>query len=62
MKTIFVLNPKAGKGRGLDKIKEEVLASADKLGVEAGIYVTKSRGDAENFARLASSEAENAGE
>ena len=62
MKTIFVLNPKAGKGRGLDKIKEEVLASADKLGVEAGIYVTKSRGDAENFARLAASEAENAGE
>ena len=41
---------------------EEVLASADKLGVEAGIYVTKSRGDAENFARLAASEAENAGE
>ena len=24
MKTVFLLNPKAGKGRGLDKIKEAV--------------------------------------
>ena len=24
MKTVFLLNPKAGKGKGLDRIKEEV--------------------------------------
>ena len=31
MKTVFVLNPKAGKGRGLDKIREEIAAAASLL-------------------------------
>lgn len=58
MKTIFVLNPKAGKGKGLDKIKEEVEKASQNLGVRAGIYLTKSVGDAEAFARLVASETE----
>ena len=61
MKTVFVLNPKAGKGRGLDKIREEIAAAASRLGVEAGFYVTKGVGDAESFARLACEEAEKQG-
>lgn len=62
MKTIFLLNPKAGKGRGLDKIKEAVARASQELDTEAGAYLTKSIGDAEKFARLASLEAETKGE
>ncbi len=62
MKTIFVLNPVAGKGRGLDKIKEEIDQAAAKLGVEAGIYLTKSVGDAEKFAKLVCRETAEKGE
>ena len=52
MKTVFLLNPKAGKGRGLDKIKEAVARASQELNTEAGAYLTKSVGDAEKFARL----------
>ena len=52
MKTIFVINPKAGTGKHLDKRKEEITKIAEKLGVEVGFYVTKAVGDAEIFARL----------
>ena len=52
MKTIFVINPKAGTGKHLDKRKEEITKIAEKLGVEVGFYVTKAVGDAEKFARL----------
>lgn len=62
MKTVFLLNPKAGKGRGLDKIKEAVARASQELNTEAGAYLTKSVGDAEKFARLASLEAETKGE
>lgn len=61
MKTIFVLNPKAGKGKGLDKIKERIESISKKLGKEAGIYLTKAAGDGEAFARLACEEAEKDG-
>ncbi len=57
MKTIFLLNPKAGDGKGLDKIREQVNKTAKELGVEAGVYQTKSKGDGEKFARLAAKEA-----
>lgn len=62
MKTVFLLNPKAGKGKGLDRIKEEVDRTAERMGCDAGIYLTKSVGDAEKFARLAAEEAEKNGE
>lgn len=62
MKTIFVLNPKAGKGKGLDKIKENIERISARVGKEAGIYLTKAVGDAESFARLVACEAEKNGE
>lgn len=61
MKTIFIINPKAGKGKGLDKLKEEISKVAAKLGVEVGFYITKAVGDAEKFAKLACQEAEDEG-
>lgn len=51
MKTVFLLNPKAGKGRGLDKIKEAVARASQELNTEAGAYLTKSVGDAEKFGK-----------
>ncbi len=52
MKTIFVINPKAGTGKNLDKRKDEITKMAKELGVEVGFYITKAVGDAEKFARL----------
>jgi YegS/Rv2252/BmrU family lipid kinase len=57
MKTIFVLNPSAGKGHGLDRIKDEVSEASKKLGVKAGVYITKKVGDAESFARMVAMDA-----
>lgn len=62
MKTIFVLNPKAGKGKGLDKLRSRISQASDKLGIEAGVYLTKAIGDGEKFANLAAAEAESKGE
>lgn len=62
MKTVFILNPQAGKGKGLDKIKEAVAVYAKKLGKEAGTYLTKNPGDAENLAYLAADEAHKSGD
>ncbi len=62
MKTVFLLNPKAGKGKGFDKIKNVVLEASKETGLDAGVYITKSIGDAEVFSRLAAAEAQRAGE
>ena len=64
MKTIFVINPKAGTGKNLDKRREEIIKIAERLGVEVGFYITKAVGDAEKFARLVCEEtqANNPGE
>ncbi len=35
----ILLNPKAGKGRGLDKIKEAVARASQELDTEAGAYL-----------------------
>ena len=50
MKTIFIINPKAGTGKNLDKRKDEITKMAAELGVEVGFYITKAVGDAEKFA------------
>ncbi len=52
MKTIFIINPKAGTGKNLDKRKKEITDIAKELGVEVGFYITKSVGDAEKFAKI----------
>lgn len=62
MKTIFIINPKAGKGRGADKLKADIDKASKELCVDTGIYYTKAIGDAEAFTRLACKEAEARGE
>lgn len=57
MKIIFVVNPKAGKGTGIDKLKDEISLVSRKVGIPAGFYLTKGIGDAEAFARVACAEA-----
>ena len=51
MKTVFIINPGAGKGKGIDALKERIRMASEKTGYEAGIYVTKAPQDAELFAR-----------
>lgn len=62
MKIIFVVNPEAGKGKGLDKLKEEISRVSEETGISTGFYLTKSVGDAEAFARMAASEVAENGE
>lgn len=57
MKTIFIINPKAGTGKGLDKLKEEIFAIAKEVGAEVGFYITKAVGDGEKFAKIVCQEA-----
>ncbi len=51
MKTVFVVNPKAGKGRKVEKLINFIKDSLVKIKADAEIYVTKAVGDAENFVR-----------
>ena len=51
MKIIFVVNPQAGKGKGIDKLKDRINRVAESTGIPAGFYLTKSVGDAESFAK-----------
>ena len=62
MKIIFVVNPEAGKGKGLDKLKDEISRVSEETGISTGFYLTKSVGDAEAFARMAASEVAENGE
>lgn len=58
MKIIFVINPKAGKGKGIDKLTEKIRSASDKTGIKADIYMTEAAGDAEAFADLMGKETE----
>ena len=51
MKTVFIINPGAGKGKGIDALKERIRCASEKTGCGAGIYLTKAPQDAELFAR-----------
>ena len=62
MKIIFVINPKAGKGKGIDKLTEKIRSASDKTGIKADIYMTEAAGDAEDFADLMGKETEASGE
>ena len=62
MKIIFVINPKAGKGKGIDKLTEKIRSASDKTGIKADIYMTEAAGDAEAFADLMGKETEASGE
>ncbi len=49
MKTVFVINPKAGKGKNIEKLINSIQDSAKRLKIDAEIYVTQAVGDAKRF-------------
>lgn len=51
MKTIFIINPQAGKGNDIPKFIDSIEAAASKLNVDADFYVTEAPGDGERFVR-----------
>lgn len=51
MKHLFIVNPAAGKGRGIDKLILEIDDVSRKQGVDTEVYVTTCVGDAEYYTR-----------
>jgi len=51
MKTIFIINPKAGKKNHIDKISREITLASERLNKKAEVYITTAPGDAERFVR-----------
>lgn len=51
MKTVFIINPKAGKNNRISRIISTIEAASEKLKKETEIYITKAVGDGENFVR-----------
>ncbi len=61
MRTIFVVNPKAGKGRGWKGLVKRIEAAAVKVGEKIDIHITKGEGEAESFVRKYMEELEKEG-
>ncbi len=51
MKTVFIINPCAGKHRDIDKLKKEIKNASAILSAEADFYTTTAVGDATCFVR-----------
>ena len=51
MKTVFILNPKAGKKKNIDSITEKIRLAAEKIKCDVEIYKTRAVGDATDFVR-----------
>ena len=51
MKTVFILNPKAGKKKNIDIITEKIRLAAEKIKCDVEIYKTRAVGDATDFVR-----------
>lgn len=51
MKTVFVVNPKAGKGKNADSLIFKIKEAIQRTGKSAEIYITKAKGDGESFVR-----------
>ncbi|MBR2404053.1 MAG: YegS/Rv2252/BmrU family lipid kinase [Clostridia bacterium] len=51
MKTIFIINPQAGKGNDIAKLIDSIESIAAKLNADASFYVTEAPGDGEHFVR-----------
>ena len=49
MRTIFVINPAAGQGKGIDKFIGKIKKAAEITFTDVEIYTTKAVGDAEKF-------------
>lgn len=51
MKTVFILNPGAGREKNIEKIAETIKNTAKELGATVEIYITKAAYDATEFVR-----------
>ncbi len=51
MKTIFIINPKAGQGRNLRPLIDSINKARNDTGADVEMYITTARGDAERFTR-----------
>ena len=51
MKTVFVINPMAGNGKSIEKLKDEIKNVTEKLKAETEVYFTKAVGDATTFVK-----------
>ena len=51
MKTIFIVNPKAGKKNNIEKLVESINTASERLCADVEIYMTKSVGDATEFVK-----------
>jgi len=49
MKTVFVINPNAGKSKDIDALIESINKTAKEHSLEALVYKTKAKGDAKRF-------------
>ena len=49
MKTIFIINPQAGKGNNISKLIDSIEAAASQSGADVSFYVTKAPGDGKRF-------------
>ncbi len=56
IRNIFIVNPKAGQGKGNAKFAERIRVEAERAGATAEIYTTAGAGDAEILARQISEE------
>ena len=50
MRAIFIVNPEAGKGKGIEKLTANIRETAARLNMQADVYMTTAPGDAERFA------------
>lgn len=51
MKTIFIINPKAGQGQNVEEFSERIFKAAKELEADVQIYETKGVGDASRFVK-----------
>ena len=51
MKTVFVINPKAGQGKGVEKLINSIKNITKENGFDTEIYITKAISDAETFVK-----------
>ena len=51
MRNIFIINPKAGKGSGLDRLADTIRSTAQERNVPVELYRTRAAGDAEEYVR-----------
>lgn len=49
MKTVFIINPNAGKSKDIDALIKNINGIADKLQADVFVYKTKAHGDAKSF-------------